>query len=89
MEARQVIEGASLGPEALKAIGQAFDDAWASMAPNIGSNPLVVRAARLHLANVILSIATEGSRDADALRQAALRAMEAQQGPGSLRRAGH
>jgi len=78
MEARQVIDGASLGPEALKVIGRAFDDAWASMAPNVGSDPLLVRAARLKLADVILSIASESSRDADALRQAALRAMEAQ-----------
>ena len=76
MEARELIDGASFGPEALKAIGQAFDDAWASMAPNVGSDPLIVRATRLQLASVILSIATtESSRDADALKQAALRAM--------------
>src|SRR5262249_50322429 len=75
MEARQIIDGASFGPEALKAIGQAFDDAWASMAPKVGSDPLRVQAARLNLANVILSIATEGSRDPDRLKEAALRAM--------------
>ena len=77
MEARQRIDGASLGPEALKVIGQAFDDAWASMTPSIGSDPVIVRATRLQLANVILSIATakSSSRDTDALKQAALRAM--------------
>ena len=77
MEARQLIQGASLGPEVLKVIGKAFDDAWASMAPSIGTDPVIVRATRLQLANVILSIATDksSSRDTDALKQAALRAM--------------
>ena len=77
MEARQVIDGASLGPEALKVIGQAFDDAWASMAPSIGSDPLIVRATRLRLADAILSVATGDCRDASALKEAGLRAMAA------------
>ena len=32
MRARQLIDGASFGPEALKAIGDAFDAAWAEIA---------------------------------------------------------
>src|SRR5262249_27330899 len=31
MKARQLIDGASFGPEALKVIGQAFDDAWLAL----------------------------------------------------------
>ena len=72
MKARQLIDGASFGPEALKVIGQALDDAWASIAPGVASNPLVVRATRLLLADAILSVATEASRDTVALKEVGL-----------------
>ena len=39
MKARQLIDGASLGPKALKAIGQAFDKAWLEIAGNFGDEP--------------------------------------------------
>ena len=38
MKARQLIDGASFGPEALKAIGQAFDKAWLEIAGNFGDD---------------------------------------------------
>jgi hypothetical protein len=34
LKARQLIDGASFGPEALKAIGAAFDAAWAEISGN-------------------------------------------------------
>jgi len=34
MRARQLIDGAALGLDPLKAIGQAFDEAWAEIACN-------------------------------------------------------
>lgn len=37
--ARQLIDGASFGPDALKAIGQAFDAAWEEIASNFGTDP--------------------------------------------------
>jgi hypothetical protein len=37
MSARQLIEGASFGPETLKVVGEAFDAAWAEIAGNFGS----------------------------------------------------
>ena len=77
MGAREQVGRASFGPEALKVIGQAFDDAWASIAPGVASNPLAVRATRLRLADAILSVATGASRDASALKEAGLRAMAA------------
>src|SRR5262245_8937018 len=75
MQARQLIGGASFGPEALKVIGQAFDGAWTDIAGNFGSDALVIQAARLQLANAVLSVASDGSRDAGALKEAALQEM--------------
>lgn len=34
MRARQLIDGASFGPDALKAIVEAFDQAWSEIAAN-------------------------------------------------------
>ena len=59
MKARKLIGGASLGPEALKVIGQAFDEAWADIAANFGNDPREIEAARLRLANTVLSLVNE------------------------------
>jgi hypothetical protein len=72
---RQLIEGAAFGPEALKAIGQAFDEAWRDIAGNFGDDPPNVEQARTRLARAILSIADDESRDVSALRRAALERM--------------
>ena len=39
VNAKQMISGASYGPDALKAIGQAFDEAWIQIAGNFGNDP--------------------------------------------------
>lgn len=75
MEARRLIEGASYGPDELKLIEQAFDDAWASIAGNFGGNALAVEAARLKLANFMLDEASAHRNDVAGLKDAALRAM--------------
>jgi hypothetical protein len=49
-KARRLIDGCSFGPEALKAIGQAFDTAWQEIAGNFGSDAAEIEAARLQLA---------------------------------------
>jgi hypothetical protein len=72
MKARLLIDGASFGPDALKAISQAFDEAWQEIAGNIGSDPQDIEAARIRLANAVLSIADEDSRDVEVLKRAAL-----------------
>ena len=73
--ARQLIDGASFGPDALKAIGQAFDAAWAEIAANFGDDPPDVEKARLRLANALLSIAHEDSREVEVLKRGALQSM--------------
>jgi len=50
MKARRLIDGAAYGPNALKALGQAFDEAWASIAGNFGDDPSDIERARLKLA---------------------------------------
>ena len=63
MKARKLVESASLGPQALNVAFQAFDDAWTEIAGNYGSDPLAIEAARLKLANAILSVIDDNSRD--------------------------
>jgi hypothetical protein len=72
VKVRQLINGASFGPEALKAVGQAFDTAWLEIAGNFGDD---VERARYKLATALLSVANEDSRDVEVLKQAALQRM--------------
>jgi hypothetical protein len=75
MKARAHIDGASYGPDALKVIGQAFDEAWRTVAGNFGSDPHNVEKARLRLATALLSVASEDSCDVEALKRGGLQAM--------------
>jgi hypothetical protein len=75
MKARRMIDGASYGPDALKAIGQAFDEAWRDIAGNFGDDPRDIEIARVRLAKALLSVACEDSRDAKALKNGALQAI--------------
>ena len=75
MRARHLIEGASFAPDALKAIGQALDEAWKEIACNFGNDPAEIEVARVKLAKALLSVANDNSRDVEALKQAALQRM--------------
>jgi hypothetical protein len=75
MKARELITASSFGPDALHVLFQAFDSAWNEIAANIGDNPLAIEAARLKLANAMLSVASEASRDPEKLKHNALQAM--------------
>jgi hypothetical protein len=74
MEAYHLINSASFGPDTLRVIGQAFDEAWASIEGNIGCDQQR-EATRLKLANALLSVASEDSRDVEVLKKAALKEM--------------
>lgn len=74
MEARQLFSNGSYGPDQLKVLFEAFDDAWDSIAANYDS-PLAIEAARLKLANIILSIPENGSNDPEQIKSIALRVM--------------
>jgi hypothetical protein len=75
MRARRLIDGASFGPDTLKVVGQAFDEAWAEISGHFGTIPIEVESARLRLAEAMLSIAIEDSTDVAALKAGALQAM--------------
>jgi len=46
MKARQLIDGASFGPETLKVIGDAFDQARVQIESNFGGDPNDIQRAR-------------------------------------------
>jgi hypothetical protein len=70
-----MIFGASYGPEALKAIGQVFDEAWLEISGNFGDDAVDIQKVRIRLAGALLSIAHEDSRDVEVLKQAAFERM--------------
>ena len=72
MKARQLIDGASFGPEALKAISHAFDEAWREIAGNFGDDSGDIERARHKLAKALPSVASEDSPDVEVLKQAAM-----------------
>jgi hypothetical protein len=81
MQPPHVVHGATFGPEALKVLGQAFDEAWASIADRFGDEPNRVAAARLQLAEILLTIASEESCDPEALKARALKMTNQQMYP--------
>ena len=74
MRARKMLVDAAFGPDALKVITRAFEEAWASIADQY-TTPDQIEAARVRLANVMLSIASDGSRDVEVLKHAALQVL--------------
>jgi hypothetical protein len=75
MKARRLLESASYDPDQLKALGEAFDDAWARISPNISSRAEAIEAARLALADVVLGLAKNGNLDPNHLADAAVQVM--------------
>jgi hypothetical protein len=75
MKARQLSNDASYGPDALKALFEAFDDAWRKIAPTISTRTNAVEATRLKRADVILGSARADTRDAKQLAEAAVQLM--------------
>ena len=77
MEARQLIGKSSYGPDELKILCKAFDEAWDVLAPSISGRADAVEAARVKLANIVLGLAQSKSNDAEQIKDAALRAFGA------------
>jgi len=73
-QARALVAGASYDADTVAMLGRVFDEAWAQIAPNYTST-LAVQAARLKLANIILSFAAEGERDPAELKARSVRTM--------------
>jgi len=77
MKARQRISGATYDPDQVKALGQAFDAAWAQIGPGVSSRAHAIEAARLKLANIVLGLAKAGNFDPKQLADAAVQRMQA------------
>jgi hypothetical protein len=77
MTARVRILGASYGPEAIRAMLQAFDAVWASVHFHFYDSPEAFDAARLTLADAILLAASGDNQDVEQLKAAGLGAMAA------------
>ena len=75
MKARQAIATGSYGPDQLKALGKAFDDAWDRIAPTVSTRPKAIEATRLKLAEVVLSLAKNGNFDPQRLADTAVQTM--------------
>jgi hypothetical protein len=73
--AHNLFAGATFGPVALKVIYKAFDEAWARIEHHFDDSPSARETARRLLANAILSVATDESRDPEALMNLGLQAM--------------
>ena len=73
MKATNLIAGLSLDPNALKAVGQAFDAAWAVVAPKYEqADPLIIENARFALAQAVIAAHGTCGNDVEALKAAAL-----------------
>ena len=72
MDVQELIEDATYGPEALKAIGRAFNAAWQEIAANFGDDRGDIEAGRIRLAHAVLAVADESRRNVEALKLAAL-----------------
>jgi hypothetical protein len=57
VKARQLIGSASFQPDELKVIFEAFDDAWDQVAKDVSNRASAIEAARLSLADIVLTFA--------------------------------
>ena len=75
MKARQLLAKAIYDPDELKIIGKAFDDAWEQVAPEVSSRPEAIVAARLKLAEIVISLTKNGTKDPQQLTDSAVSLM--------------
>jgi hypothetical protein len=79
--------GARCGPETLKVISKAFDDAGAQIEPHYYETPISAEVARVRLADELMAIASEDSRDPENLKNLALQGWRCNAGTSSGREA--
>ena len=77
MRARQLIDSASYGPDQVRILAKAFDDAWTQIKDELSDDADGIEAARLKLAKVVLCLARSGLGNATQLTQAAVQTMYA------------
>jgi len=75
VKAHQLINGASFGPAAIKAMSEAFDLAWEQIASHFDGDPLIRDSARQSLAEAVLAAAAYSIPDVQTLKDAGLSVM--------------
>jgi hypothetical protein len=75
MKAHNLLRRAGFGPDTLKVVFQAFDEAWSSISAQYIS-PVTIEAARLKLAKAIIAVSRQDSRDPEVLKRLALQMMK-------------
>jgi hypothetical protein len=68
MQPRRIGRVTSFGPDDLRVIFKAYDDAWSEIAPKVGPDPRAVAMARMTLASIVLGLATANALAPDGLR---------------------
>ena len=74
MRPPRINEGSSFGPDVLKVLSDAFDEAWQAIVGNF--SPTEYDQARDTLAEALMASAREDSDDVERLREAGIRAMQ-------------
>lgn len=87
--ARRLIRGATFEPADLKCLRDAFDEVWASIAPNYRKDAATVDAAQQKLATIILDLAKDGQLGPLQITRTAGRLMRENYLPGYLKYARH
>ena len=75
MKAHNVILRAGFGPDTLKVVFQAFNEAWSSISAQYTS-PATIEATRLKLAKAVIAVSRQDSRDPEVLKRLALLMMK-------------
>jgi hypothetical protein len=78
MRARQLLDRSVplYGPATMKAVYEAFDEAWATIKPSVRSDGGDLDAARLKLAQALLAVTRDGDTDADKIKRLALEILQ-------------
>jgi hypothetical protein len=77
MRARQLIGCSEFPPHELATILEGFEDAWAEIRPEAGSDPFVMETARVRLAEIVLAVAGTGQITRGAINVKAVSAFRA------------
>ena len=75
MKALKLLSGASYGPDEIKLMREAFEQAWAEIAHDYPSEQATVEEARERLAYAILAVARPYTNDVETLKRTAFKVL--------------
>jgi hypothetical protein len=77
MQARELIEHSGFSPDDLAVILEGFEDAWAEIGPEVGSDAMMLEVVRLSLARITLEVVSVVPIDRAKINAAAVDAFRA------------